>query len=469
VVTKTTASSHVLEYTSGALNNDGTITQHERLFTARARYDVNKQGQLTGGDRGTRAFFRVLTNDQSATRQRGESLAGYGKATSLTNGPNVLNQALSSGTRYGGYASFLVTNVSGSLNEKAQVMETFGDGEVVYYFGRSPIIINISGFVIDSPDNNWFIQWLEMYAHVLRGTQLARNYELARLVLPNMEIVGSVSGTSWNQSSDNDVAIQFQFQIIAKEIKPIPVTFAGTALTYEVGFLDFSDPNGPQSQAQINSIKNYTAILQDSGTSMADRAAAMAGLGTGVGGTIAGIDNIAAQVSEYVSSPTSLFSTVNTNLNGIRASLFSPVYGVLSSLTRLVRVAGGGLESIFSSFTTPVRDILRDVQNISAQAIGLVDIVTNSINRTTGQLVTVDNMIATTIGTVKDAAGGIASAPETLTDRLRNLVNAGTLPITTAFLQNRPRASLGLGEQPPTKIALLYSGDLPLALRGATV
>ena len=81
--------------------------------------------------------------------------------------------------------------------------------EVIYYFGRQPLIFNLTGVLIDSADNNWFVDWVKLYSEFFRGTQTAKNYELIKIVLPNMIITGTISAFSWQQDSSRDTDIPF--------------------------------------------------------------------------------------------------------------------------------------------------------------------------------------------------------------------------------------------------------------------
>ena len=172
-------------------NSNGTVTQSERLFTVRPR-GANTEN-VGGGNRGTRAYVRLLTTDASGSlnRQSSYNEGLGGESLSASGGP--LDAAINGNNTYGGYANFFVTDVRCSLDEKLQIVETFGDGEVAYYFGRQPMFLTVSGFIFDSMDNSWFVEFLSMYGHVMRGTELARNYELIIIVLPNMYVVGSMT------------------------------------------------------------------------------------------------------------------------------------------------------------------------------------------------------------------------------------------------------------------------------------
>lgn len=138
----------------GALRNDGTIIQSERLFTARARYaQVNPD--RPDATRGDFAYIKLLTSQKQYT----EYLAGTNNRQITYKdliGPDgaLTSMADPKGDKTYGYDRFLLTGVRASLTEKVQVTEVFGDNEVLYFFGRQPMVFNLSGILIDSPDNN---------------------------------------------------------------------------------------------------------------------------------------------------------------------------------------------------------------------------------------------------------------------------------------------------------------------------
>jgi hypothetical protein len=434
-----------------------TITQSERLFTTRSR-SYNKQDG--GGDRGERAYIKVLTTNTDRSLNRTDNIShGASNPTSLgTSSGGVLKDAVTGA----GYTSFLLTDVRCSLEEKLQIVEVFGDAEVTYYFGRQPIMFNFSGLLIDSVDNNWFIEWIEMYAHVMRGTELARNYELIRIVLPNMTIEGTITGMSWSQNSARDVDIPFQFGFLAKQITPTPVVLPNKPLTNEpiinwpkaAGFLTQAGQNAVKLNSLKSQASHLQAVISDPLSSVKDYATSLSNFGSSGVQSTSGLSvsllSVGGMVGGSFGTASGLFSGVNSNLNGVRASLFSPVYGVLSSLTKLIRGAGGDVSKVINSFTSPVRDILRDVRNISSQAIGIVNLVNNTIKNTTGQIQGFDRDIRSTLALLKKTGGVITSSPKTVSSSLKELFNAGRLPLTTKFIAGSGTAS--------NKMALLNSG-----------
>lgn len=476
----------VVSSINSVLNGNGTITQTERLFTIRPR---GSNTENTGsGNRGTRAYIRLMTTNASTSlnRKTGVNEGLGGSSLSSSGGP--LDAAINGNNAYGGYANFFITDVRGALDEKLQITEVFGDGEVAYFFGRQPMFLNVSGYIFDSDDNSWFVEFLSMYGQVLRGTELARNYELVKLVLPNMYVIGSFTHVDWAQNSQRDQDIQFSFQFMVKQLVPIAIRMPGVPTSSDAGLINFSAIPGFQTQAQINTVKSsfsaLQSLIQDPTSTSSSIASSITGLGSGLSAGVTasasdyGVGNNSygftmpsspSTLSSIGSTVSGIFTSVSANLTGLRASLFSPIYGVLSSLTKLVKSGSGSVTSIFSALTSPVRDIIRAVSDISNQAIGIVNLVNHTIQGLTGQITAIDNQTRIALGNLEHAAGVITSAPKTIAQSLGELISAGSFPITAGFLQNKPMASLSSSGSSPSKLALLSSGTKYSAQAGASL
>jgi hypothetical protein len=426
----------------------------------------------------------------SLNRKTGVNEGLGGTSLSASGGP--LDAAINGNNAYKGYANFFITDVRCALDEKLQITETFGDGEVAYFFGRQPMFLNVAGYIFDSDDNSWFVEFLSMYGQALRGTELARNYELVKLVLPNMYVIGSLTHIDWAQNSQRDQDIQFSFQFLIKQLVPIAIRMPGVPTSSDSGLINFDAIPSFQSQAQINTVKSsfsaLQSLIQDPTSTSSQIASGITGLGSGLSAGISSdassygvgsnsygfttstdTSSISSALSGAGDTISGIFSSVSANLTGLRASLFSPIYGVLSSLTKLVKNAMGSVTSIFNALTSPVRDIIRAVSDISNQAVGIVNLVNGTIQGLTGQVTAIDNQTRIALGNLKNAAGVISSAPKTISQSIAEFVNAGRLPITTGYLQNRPMASLSSSGTSPSKIALLNSGAKYSAQSGASL
>ena len=468
---------------------------NERLYLTRARYGATYLNESGGknleGSRGQWAYIKLLTSQKQFLEYTGNTSSRDVTYKDLLGpeGPVAFMSDPTNTNTKPGYDRFLLTGVSCSMNEKVQISEVFGDSEVVYYFGREPLIFNLSGVLVDSADNLWFTDWLKLYSDFLRGSQTARNYELIKIVLPNMAITGTISGFSWQQDSNRDVDIGFSFQFIAKVVEPLPV--AGSKenmISNKVSKVNFATVAKLIPQSQINSLKNQigglTSIIQNPSSSLKDKSDAMSKIGSGLGGTF---DSFLASSGSSISSfqktidgwtkssvsavnsikSTSMFQTVTSSLNGIRTNLFSPIYGVLSSLTKLVTNVFGAATSVFNALVTPVRNILRDITNISNQAVALVNTVNSAIKgfgrNISGQLKGVSSDYQAAIKALNRAAGAIGSAPRSVAHTIADMFSNGVVTSGAPFLANtpkltftRPTLSSG-GSIPKTKVALLQS------------
>jgi len=482
---------HTRTGSNGAtVNNDGTIVQSERLFTARPRYVPNSNKNTYWDSlttRGTHAYIKLLTSESQAKKYLTDS--GSRGINSLVGNNSPVASATSNDTG-SGYDSFLITGMTYALQEKMQVTEVLGDGEVAYYFGRQPIQMNFTGVVIDSPDNNWFATWIGMYSDFLRGTQLAKNYELVKLVLPNMVLTGTIFATMMTHNSNSDASVEFSFSFLVKTLEPLPAMGQQVVNSQKQALIDFSKAIQFIDQQKINSLKSQSAylvsVVQNPASSFSEWGDALAKWGQGVGGSIS---NVAKQVQEFTTNnagskalrtTSSLFRTVSATLDGVRAQIFSPIYGIMSSLTRLVRNTYADLTSIFNSITTPIRNVLRDITNIANQVSGLVGMVTAGIKGVgraiTGGLRAVKADFNKAIKAVGKAAGTVAIAPRSVAQSVQNMFEVGVMKQSAPFIQANPKSALSrsvlISKGPAAtaaKIALLHSGARYTASSAATL
>lgn len=186
----------------------------ERLPIIRPRY-YNPESFGGNDGRGAVASLRLLNVKQN----------------SINKAKGVEREILNELVRNNGYTNFLLQNVSFQDSEKSQVMHTFGDGYVNYFYGRNPRQMSLSGTLIDDIDNDWFYRFLVAYDKFLRGTSLARNYRLIQLTLPNVVLVGTVLDFAYSQDANNDNNVSFSMNFLIKEMDYISSRATKTAPT----------------------------------------------------------------------------------------------------------------------------------------------------------------------------------------------------------------------------------------------
>jgi hypothetical protein len=271
--------------------------------------------------------------------------------------------------------------------------------------------------------------------------------------------------------------------------------------------LPFGAIPGFQTQQGINSIKSSASalqtLIQTPTSTTSDISSGITGLGSGLSAGISDISNyndgsssntygFTTGSSGAATSPTSsttsvlsptaapvsggdpgsIFTSVSTNLTGIRASMYSPIYGVLSSLTRLVSAGVGDVSSIFSALTSSVGSIVRGVEDITAQALGIVGLVAGGVLGAAGIVIggaeEADLAIRQTIGSLENAAGCITSVPQTGFQSLAYLISSGYMPANLGYLQTPTIAGL-TGSGSATRLALLSSGAVYSPAAGASL
>lgn len=384
-----------------------------------------KMGDL--GDRGQICNIRLLANPKVSQRP------------TVTKNPIDKDLALLQSAD--GYDQFMLTGVSMAYSEKVQVSTTFGDNEVVYYFGKQPVMANLNGILFDSLGQNWFARFVTLYMSVLRGSRLAQNFELLEVTLPNMIITGTITGMSYQQEAINDTGISFSMQFLVKQLTPIPADMSNkqptnsytTLIDWNLGKGGFGGP------AFLQSAKNAAGAV----SSLASWSNFSLGGSTGIG------------------------SAFSKTVESFRQNTIQPIYGIVASITKVVKQVTGDITSIINQFTAPVTAVLRDIQNIAGQVEGLVKLVESSINSIIKIPEQMIQDIKGTLSSLQHAAGVISRAPETVSQMFQRLVQGGQSQSAVlgggAARSVSAGASLGSGATPVSTGAIVGSGAPRLA------
>lgn len=440
-------------------SGSGTITQSERAFTVRPRSTPIDNNNKYTANRGPIASIKLMTDKSSS-----EVLSAITSGNAPTSGQgldSVANSLLSDT----GYTDFLLTNIDVAFNEKVQINEVFGDSEVVYYFGRSPVQFNFSGLLFDDVDNNWFYRFMVAYWGILRGTQMAKNHQLAQINLPNMTIVGTITGISYQQDASRDTDIRFNMQFLAKSIVPRPVLLPSELLNNDALKLNIKQAETParfQDVASINNIKrNVESAKAYLGSTIGKADGFMGDVASNIEGFAGGVNDA---IGSAIGSARDFF---DSNVGGflsvasLRANLIAPVYGVLTTLTKVVKSITGQVLSLFNTGSSFVGDILKDIRSISNEAISLVNAIEGGINDIVGSVEAGANDLRRTIQSLKNAAGAISRSPENISNILKRLSKTGH---KAGYI-----ASLKSGRRSAARVALINSGSPYTSGSGATL
>lgn len=426
----------------GVAGDNGRL-QIIRSRAARTLYQNNGKNSYTS-DRGPITSMKLLPGP------------GYDPVSAVKGASSDVTEAVNSLVA-GKFANFFLTDFNLAMNEKVQITQTFGDNEVIYYFGRQPLQMNISGLLFDSLENDWFSRFLTLYAGVLRGTELAKSFSMVEITFPNMVVRGTIAGISINQNSQRDTDIPFSMQFIAKTVVPLPAVLpagSGTSAHNNVGtLLDF--------KANRSGVAGYTLGSGGLGGGFMDSVSGVTktfgNVTSGVSGALGSLGSLGGSGS-LLGGLASGASGVGDTLNSFRTNIFTPVFGVISSITKIVKDVTGTIKSIVSSFTDPVNRILGDIQNISAQVSGIALTIENTINSIIAVPARTANNLKNTIRSLKSTAGTITRMPENISETFKRLYGSGHL---------QGKAVLSSGKSGTKSKAAILTSGAPYKISGS--
>lgn len=413
------------------VSGDNKRLQFIRPRSARALSANNGKDSYTS-DRGPIASIKLLPGP------------GYDPAKAVEGARSDLSDDINA-LKAGRFANFFLTDVQYAFNEKIQITQTFGDNEVVYYFGRQPLMFNFSGLLFDSLENDWFSKFLTLYAGVLRGTQLAKSFSLVEITLPNMVMRGTIASLSCNQNSARDTDIPFSMQFIAKEAVPLPTIMPTGNTVNNVGtFVDFN--------ATRKGVLGYTLGSGSIGSGFMDPISKTVGNVSGaLGGALGALNAVQGAAAD-----------VGASLNSFRTNIFTPVFGVISSITKIVKSVTGTIKTIVSSLSDPVNRILGDIQSIAAKASGIALLVENTLNDVISVPARTANNVKNTIRSLKKASGTITRVPENVSETFKRLYGSGRIKHGAAVLSSGKART-------KSKAAVLSSGATYVPSRSNTL
>lgn len=318
-----------------------------------------------------------------------------------------------------GYNFFLVTDVSTSFNEKVQVTQTFGDTEVVYYFGRAPIQYRISGVLFDGYETPWFQKFIALYWTILRGTQVARNQDLLEIGLPNVVLFGSITDLSYSQNASNDTVVNFSFTVLVKNMRVKPVTYHYMDAAQKARILQ-SNENFKKNESTLGVSKLYSPAkidietLKDNYMNMAAKLPSMFRSGgssdTGSGNGSSG--GPGTEVGKQPALPEYAFLT----------GLFSPVYGVIASIMKVTSSISTKIQDLVGKVETPIRNLINDINKFRSKVESIIKAV-RGFRDQIGKIRRRLEDLKASIQTFKKTIGAIKSFPTTFRDNMKGTIS----------------------------------------------
>ena len=364
---------------------DGT----DKLYTVRPRNVASVTDK-----RGTASSIRFKLPGTA-----GEDLSKYTASKNLTSAElSALTDATNSVSGNLGFINFIAQSVNYSIQEKSQIMHTFGGGEAVYFYGRAPVMVQLSGIITDDIDNDQFAKFLGLYNKFLRGSEAAKEYAYVTLSLNNAVFNGTFMNISIQQDSARDTDITFSAQFLAKSFTLASAdTVFGETVGDTTSYLKVRDVDPTLTREGIN------AIIQ------ANQAAASL---TAEEDKVNTTDVNAFQNEPLLGSWSSLFGSLPTLSEDVISA---------ATISSFFDGASGGLSELLN----PLSNLLGSASGFARDMIGITDAVENGLNDILGEIDSISNQVYGTIENFDEAITKITNFPASLSAKLSVAGNPG--------------------------------------------
>ena len=157
-----------------------------------------------------RPFAGVLNSDEYFAYISIKSSIGSG--TQAPKYVSILDSSGSNGTSKHNH-NFMLTQVDYSLQEKAQIIQTFG-ADYAFFFGQQPMVLSCAGFLLNSRDFNWHSEWMFNYQTYLRGTACVKSKSKVYLGFKNNIAVGYLLSTAMSLNASQENVLGFNFTML---------------------------------------------------------------------------------------------------------------------------------------------------------------------------------------------------------------------------------------------------------------
>lgn len=368
------------------------IDSDGRLFTVRPRY----ANAVSPDKRGTVSSIRykLPKDSRDILPYVGDLKKGSGAYSALTDAVSDT-----------GFINFMVQSVSYSIQEKSQIMHTFGGKEAVYFYGHAPIMVSLTGILVDDLDNDQMVKFLTLYRDYLRGSQASKDYCYVELGLNNATFTGAFMNVQIQQSADRDTDIQFTAQFLAREfvLSSTDNIFQNNDGTYVSPYV-VRDPDPTLTKVDIQAIidANNRAIALD---------------------------------PEY-DFDEDTGASLNSKSDGWLGGLLPSSFGTLPTVSDLIGFSAGDVTDFFGDITAtidnvtaPFTDAISQIDDFAQDIIGLVESVESGLDSVLSEIDSVTNQVFDTIDSLGDVVTKITNFPNSISSKLGHAGSPGGSPL----------------------------------------
>jgi len=144
-----------------------------------------------------------------------------------------------------GYVDFWLSQINLQFREKRQLVELTSDAYAVYYHGLAAPNISLSGSLLNTVQNNWWSNFLDLYISAIRGTKTAIFSAPLILLLDSKRYSISIDSLTQSLSADMEMLGSFSMQGLVSKIEEVDTFTSGdpTALENLAGVRTALDAN----------------------------------------------------------------------------------------------------------------------------------------------------------------------------------------------------------------------------------
>ena len=140
------------------------------------------------------------------------------------------------------FTNFILQSVQEVREEKAQVVETFGE-DYVFLYGEKPRFLQVDAVLFNSFDFNWEAEFWENYDRYLRGTKCAELGARIYMFYDDSIVEGYLLNAMAKKTAENTKAIPLSFKMLVTNYSNVSLVETSEYPFHGEAFVDYTEFN----------------------------------------------------------------------------------------------------------------------------------------------------------------------------------------------------------------------------------
>lgn len=181
-----------------------------------------------------------------------------------------------------GYLDFFLQSADETFDEKFQIVETLGDSYAIFGLGKKPRVVNFSGVLLNTVENDWRINFIQMFEKYISISSMAKFRtkgikNLVTMVYDSLTVRGAILNLRTAIQAANEMVTTFSFQMVvtksdafniqqlklAKNVTKVATTVAKVENKQTVLVADVPVPGLPPRAAERATIINASFVAKE--------------------------------------------------------------------------------------------------------------------------------------------------------------------------------------------------------------